>query len=290
MRLLPLLVFVSTCYSLAIIFDVLFALVHPQDPVTLQLAALAYGFARMYTPFAAALLAIVASTGTLRGIRRRLMLVLPGWVWSFFIAPLPVYVGVGITLLLLSLMGYSLDISRLPPGASDVATILVSSYFAAITINTIYALGEEVGWRGWLQPVLEEKLGFLGSCLVTGIVWGLWHAPAVLVAGLGAGVYYQQSELWKQLFLALVSYPLFCIGLSLALYSVAKASRSILPCASMHGAVNAIWNLPVYARPPLELGPMGAAGLTSAVLVGVLTYALTIGPLRLQKLSRKLKS
>ena len=52
----------------------------------------------------------------------------------------------------------------------------------------IYALTfgggfEELGWRGILQPNLEKKHSFVVSSLITGIIWGLWHAPLQIIQG-----------------------------------------------------------------------------------------------------------
>jgi membrane protease YdiL (CAAX protease family) len=40
------------------------------------------------------------------------------------------------------------------------------------------ALGEEIGWRGFMQPRLQERVGVLAAALVIGVVWGIWHLPA----------------------------------------------------------------------------------------------------------------
>ncbi|MEM2153854.1 MAG: hypothetical protein QXY76_03000 [Nitrososphaeria archaeon] len=52
-------------------------------------------------------------------------------------------------------------------------SMLLSSYLAAITLNAIFALGEEIGWRGFLVNLLIEKLGFLKTSIVVGILWGI---------------------------------------------------------------------------------------------------------------------
>lgn len=44
------------------------------------------------------------------------------------------------------------------------------------------AAGEEIGWRGYLLPRLEQRFGLLGAALLIGLVWGLWHLPADYVA------------------------------------------------------------------------------------------------------------
>lgn len=38
-------------------------------------------------------------------------------------------------------------------------------------------LGEEYGWRYYLQPILQKKLGMVRGIFVLGIVWGVWHLP-----------------------------------------------------------------------------------------------------------------
>ena len=38
-------------------------------------------------------------------------------------------------------------------------------------------LGEEYGWRYYLQPILQKKLGMVRGIFVLGIAWGVWHLP-----------------------------------------------------------------------------------------------------------------
>lgn len=38
---------------------------------------------------------------------------------------------------------------------------------------------EELGWRGFLQPRLEQQLSPLVSSLVVGLTWGLWHGHSL---------------------------------------------------------------------------------------------------------------
>jgi len=44
--------------------------------------------------------------------------------------------------------------------------------------------GEELGWRGFAQPVLQKRIGALGASLAVGTVWSLWHYwPVATPAG-----------------------------------------------------------------------------------------------------------
>jgi len=54
---------------------------------------------------------------------------------------------------------------------SDIQNIMLN-YSIWIIIG---AIGEEIGWRSFLQPMLDKKYPIFVSSLVVGIIWGLWH-------------------------------------------------------------------------------------------------------------------
>ena len=45
-------------------------------------------------------------------------------------------------------------------------------------------LGEELGWRGFTLPRLLKQYDALKASLILGVLWGIWHLPAVLCSGL----------------------------------------------------------------------------------------------------------
>lgn len=49
------------------------------------------------------------------------------------------------------------------------------------------ALGEEIGWRGFLVPELYKNLGFTKTSLISGVIWGIWHIPILLFADYNSG-------------------------------------------------------------------------------------------------------
>ncbi|HEX6302758.1 MAG TPA: CPBP family intramembrane glutamic endopeptidase [Anaerolineales bacterium] len=53
----------------------------------------------------------------------------------------------------------------------------------AIFILGFDGLGEELGWRGYALPRLQEKRSPLISSLILGVFWALWHLPYMLSAG-----------------------------------------------------------------------------------------------------------
>ena len=57
---------------------------------------------------------------------------------------------------------------------------VLSNAFLLISFSAVQSiglLGEELGWRGYMNQKMEPLLGTVGTCLVGGIVWGLWHLP-----------------------------------------------------------------------------------------------------------------
>jgi membrane protease YdiL (CAAX protease family) len=60
--------------------------------------------------------------------------------------------------------------------------------FTITVIGTmVWTVGEELGWRGFLFPRLQEQFGFNGACLISGGIWAVWHYPGLLWADYNAG-------------------------------------------------------------------------------------------------------
>lgn len=56
-----------------------------------------------------------------------------------------------------------------------------------LVMNTIAALGEEIGWRGLLFPTLQRTLGFRAAALLSGAIWAVWHWNLILGGDYNAG-------------------------------------------------------------------------------------------------------
>lgn len=92
------------------------------------------------------------------------------------------------------------------------------------------ALGEEVGWRGYLLPRLIDA-GAPRPVLFSGVVWALWHTPLIV-----AGVYLAGSH--RVLVIALFSVNAILFGYLLGWLRL--GSGSVWPAAVGHAAWNAV--------------------------------------------------
>ncbi len=70
--------------------------------------------------------------------------------------------------------------------------LVIVSYFILFGIfgtirSASSALGEEIGWRGFLVPELYKTQGFTKTSLISGVIWGAWHLPILLFADYNSG-------------------------------------------------------------------------------------------------------
>lgn len=67
-------------------------------------------------------------------------------------------------------------------GKPDLSTVAPGTILILLTFNLVLGpLGEELGWRGFMQTRLQIEFGWLGAALAVGLVWWVWHLPLWLV-------------------------------------------------------------------------------------------------------------
>lgn len=135
-------------------------------------------------------------------------------------------------------------------------------------LNAISTFGEEFGWRGYLLPKLLP-LGKRKALLLTGLIWGVWHWPIILM-GYNYGLSYFGSP-----FLGPLAMVWFTLVLGIFFGWLTIRSRTVWPAVIAHGALNgiaAIGLLLVKGAPSSLLGPaptglIGGIGFTLAALL-----------------------
>lgn len=59
---------------------------------------------------------------------------------------------------------------------SQYLTLAIAVVLGGV-INIVPTFGEEWGWRGYLVPKMASRLHIVPTLLITGVIWGVWHAP-----------------------------------------------------------------------------------------------------------------
>lgn len=118
---------------------------------------------------------------------------------------------------------------------TDYIAFLATMIPLAVLVNPLMGLpqclGEELTWRGWLLPKLTERFGQLRAVLLTGLVWGIWHAPVVAM-----GYNYGEGHPLANV----AAMVLFCLVLGVIQGFLFWRTDSIWGPVLFHAAVNGI--------------------------------------------------
>ena len=172
------------------------------DPVLL----LACGSAMMFTPLIASIFASIVQRRRARA-RGEVLASAPRYFGFWPLRSFGRVIGMAIAsffgIMVLVVLGYlvsaafgwlTLDLDGLSgfkaqletiPGANTMPTAAAIAVYLLMMLvssagNVVVTIGEEFGWRGWLLTSLRP-LGTWPALLIIGVVWGLWHAPLILL-------------------------------------------------------------------------------------------------------------
>lgn len=131
---------------------------------------------------------------------------------------------------------------------------LAHPFWLIVIAQFIGAAGEEIGWRCFLQPTLQSRIGVLPAAVVVGLLWGVWHIGA-----------FAEGWAYAALFI------LFAVSLSVILAEMPRdAKGGRLPmAAAYHALINLgmlVWfNEEDGSR--LAMGTLATASTIAAVAV-----------------------
>lgn len=149
------------------------------------------------------------------------------------------------------------------------------SLITAPILNFIPCLGEELGWRGYLVPKMSQKLSILPTLLISGIIWGLWHAPLTAM-GHNYGLDYPGFP-----FLGIFAMCIFCVVQGILFSYVSLKAKSCIPAVIGHAMLNGVASFAsMFAfsdgKFDLFIGPMpigligGSAFIVTAIILVII--------------------
>ena len=109
----------------------------------------------------------------------------------------------------------------------------------------ILALGEELGWRGFLVPKLAEWLTVTRTALVSGAIWAAWHVPVIAFGDYNSG-----TPTWY----AIMCFAVAVIAMAFPLAWLRLRSGSLWPAAIMHASHN-LYIQSFFDRVTVDTGP-----------------------------------
>ena len=211
------------------------------------------------------LTAIVFGRGALRKLLGRLLIwrVNPLWYLVVFLGPVALVGGV---VPLNALLG--------GPALSLGMPLLGAAIFFGFSIFPGSALGEEIGWRGYVLPRLQSRMSALSASLFLAPIWALWHLPLWL-----QGKPFQTPTLYA-------GFVVSAFALSVILTWVYNSTGgSLLMVVLLHATVNLPQTLTID-----ELGSRATVPLLlywGLMVVAAIVVVIVAGPKHLSRKHRK---
>jgi membrane protease YdiL (CAAX protease family) len=161
------------------------------------------------------------------------------WAWAGYLIPLG-YATAGYLIIWNTGLGtfgnvdFEVHIAKGFAWAGAPRFALLIAYFilhatTGMVSSVSTALGEEIGWRGFLTPHMNSAYGFTKGALLTGVIWALWHSPILIFAD------YNLGTPWY------FSFPCFAVmvlSVCIPMAWLRLRSNSLWPAAIFHASHN----------------------------------------------------
>lgn len=200
--------------------------------------------------------------------------VLEGIGAALYFSIFPKHLDLSLTYMerLLAMNGQAAGLPQLTFPAVIGIGLLLTLTAPLVFVNHVAAFGEEIGWRGYLLPLLTEEFGVQRAVLLDGALWGIVHAPLVCFGLNYTGNY--PGKPWTGILMMV----LFAVSIGIFLSWLTLKSGSIFPACIAHGAINAIREAPLLIcldtyNALLGPKPSGLIGMAGFLFLGAVILA-----------------
>jgi uncharacterized protein len=158
------------------------------------------------------------------------------------------------------------------PGLSPIAmqiVIVLQTALLGPILGIVITFGEEYGWRGYLQSELF-KLGRVRGVLLLGAIWGIWHAPIILM-----GHNYPDHRL-----LGVALMTLYTMGFGIVLSFAVLKSGSVLLASFLHALGNQVAALIlILGFMPFDTANSFFIGVYGIAMLAVVSFLILRDPI-----------
>ncbi len=154
-----------------------------------------------------------------------------------------------------------------PSGIGVLAYVAIAATIGLIP-EAFAALGEEIGWRGFLVPELAKVTSFGWVGLLSGAIWALWHVPLIVAAD-----YHGANPVWY----SLLCFGIMVIGMGYLAAWIRLKSGSVWPAMLLHGSHNLFVQTifdPLTRRAPLTNYVTTEFGAGLAIVAAVIAFGV----------------
>ena len=165
---------------------------------------------------------------------------------------------------------------ELPANMPPLKVLIIGQTITAVLfgpiLNFVTCFGEEWGWRGYLLPKIAAKMPRIPMLLITGTIWGLWHAP-IIAMGHNYG-----TDYWGYPVVGIAVMCIFCIALGTIFSYLCIKTQSCIPGVIAHGAINSFAGAGLFFAAtndnailgPTPAGLIGGIGLiVTAIIIAI---------------------
>ncbi|MCM1182589.1 MAG: CPBP family intramembrane metalloprotease [Roseburia sp.] len=167
--------------------------------------------------------------------------------------------------------GQAVELPRLTVPVVVGLGLAIALFAPLVFVNHVLAFGEEIGWRGFLLPLMAEELGVRKAVLLKGVLWGIVHAPFVCFGLNYTGDYPGAPGT------GILMMVVFATSIGIFLSWLMLKSKSIFPACIAHGVINAMREAPLAVCTDAHnvlLGPKpsGIIGMAGFLILAVVIF------------------
>ncbi len=146
---------------------------------------------------------------------------------------------------------------------SALVVAALSGAVMSVPLAMLTAAGEEIGWRGFLWPLVRRRFTFMPAVLIVTAIWWIYHVPVVLLG-------------WYGSVSGLPAFTVAIFGFACFVSVITDRSRAIWPSVVAHGGWNALVATAFvggFAGNRALIGEFGWVAAVSMLLLGVAAVA-----------------